>query len=76
VFGDLLPPELVRRTSKAQFDDIFWTSVAAETVQTLPVDILSETVDGPALLEFWRSDALKGATFLIAQYLRAASDDG
>lgn len=73
VFGDLLPPELVRRTSKAQFDDVFWTSVAAETVQTLPVDILSETVDGPALLEFWRSDALKGGTFLIAQYLRAAT---
>lgn len=76
VFGDLLPSELVERTSKAQFDQVFWTRLADETVQSLPVEILSEFVDGPALLEFWRSDALKGGTFLIAQYLRAAIDDG
>ena len=76
VFGDLLPSELVERTSKAQFDQVFWTRLADETVQSLPVEILSELVDGPALLEFWRSDALKGGTFLIAQYLRATSDDG
>ena len=76
VFGDLLPSELVRRTSKAQFDQVFWTSLATETVQTLPVDVLSQSVDGPALLEFWRSDAPKGGTYLIAQYLRAGIEPG
>lgn len=76
VFGDLLPSELVQRTSKAQFDQVFWTSLATETVQTLPVDVLSQSVDGPALLEFWRSDAPKGGTYLIAQYLQAGIEPG
>lgn len=75
LFGDLLPERLVERTSKAQFDDVFWGPLAAETAPSLPVERFSKHVDGPALRDFWRSDTPKGATFLIAKHLRANPAD-
>ena len=72
LFGDLLPVRLVERTSKAQFDDVFWGRLAAETTGSLPVERFSAFVDVPGLRELWRSDELKGATFLMAMHLRAS----
>lgn len=75
LFGDLLPDRLVERTTKAQFDDVFWGPLAAETSRSLPVERFSDCVDGAALREFWRSDAPKAATALMAKYLRANPRD-
>jgi asparagine synthase (glutamine-hydrolysing) len=76
LYGDLLPPEVTQRTSKAVFDGVFWTPLAQETSQRLPVDLLPDLIDGAALLEFWRSDQPKGATCLIAKHLRQAMSSG
>ncbi len=69
IFGDTLPDSIVTRTSKASFDDVFWTRRTDERVQSLPVELLSGYVDPDALRERWRSDQLKGNTSLIVKYL-------
>jgi asparagine synthase (glutamine-hydrolysing) len=69
LFGDALPPEIIQRTSKALFDDVFWTHMTSEQVETLSLGPLADHIDGPALREVWRSDAVKGNTYLIAKYL-------
>jgi asparagine synthase (glutamine-hydrolysing) len=77
LYGDLLPPGNIQRTSKAMFDGVFWTSLAQEASQRFDVDLLPDLIDAAALLEFWRSDQPKGATFLIAKQLRhLMSSDG
>ena len=76
VYGDLLPPELLRRGTKASFDGVFWTSLAQESSQSLPVDLLPDLVDRAALLEFWRSDQPKGATYLMAKHLKHVMSSG
>jgi asparagine synthase (glutamine-hydrolysing) len=69
LFGDLLPTDLTERTSKARFDDVFWTDHAAAAVASMTVDALSDYVDEEALRGLWRSDGPKGNTYLIAKYL-------
>ena len=78
LFGGLLPTELAERTSKARFDDVFWTDHAARAVASLTVQPLSDYVDEDALRRFWSSDTPKANTFLIAKYLyqMEAADHG
>jgi asparagine synthase (glutamine-hydrolysing) len=69
LFGDLLPDDVIRRTSKAVFDEVFWTDTAAERVRELSLSPVAEYVDEEALRRHWRSDEPKGNTFLLAKYL-------
>jgi hypothetical protein len=72
-FGDLLPDDVVERTTKAVFDEVLWTPRTSETAAELPVDTLTDYVDADCLKQVWASDALKGNTILLAKYLKARS---
>ena len=72
-FGDLLPADVLARTSKARFDDIFWTAETTDVAAGLPMERVARFVDVPALLALWRSVRPKGNTFLLAKYLMALS---
>ncbi len=69
LFGGVLPAGIIARTSKASFDDVFWTARTDGLVDSLPVELLAEYVDPAALRERWRSELLKGNTALIVKYL-------
>ncbi len=69
MFGDVLPEQVNRRSTKARFDDVFWTRRSAERVGHLPVEVLADYVDPVALRELWASDRPKGNTSLIVKYL-------
>jgi asparagine synthase (glutamine-hydrolysing) len=72
-FGGLLPGDVLARTTKARFDDIFWTADTTRVAGALPLDRVAEFIDIPALLDLWASDRPKGNTFLLAKYLMALS---
>jgi asparagine synthase (glutamine-hydrolysing) len=87
ILGDLLPDDIIGRRTKATFDGAFWTRHAREFALSLsPEDLDSELVDGPAAIEYWRSEAgdpyapVPSATLLQSIWLqrRAPSpvDDG
>ena len=68
-FGDLLPLDVIERSTKATFDDVLWTKETTADALALLVEPLESIVDTPGLHSLWRSDALKGKTALIAKYL-------
>jgi asparagine synthase (glutamine-hydrolysing) len=87
-FDDLLPLEVIERSTKATFDDVLWTKATTADALSLRVERLESIVDTRGLHSLWRSGALKGNTALIAKYLmglhvqtaspseRAAQDSG
>ncbi len=72
-FRGLLPEDVLARTTKARFDDIFWTTETTRVAGALPLEEFAEFIDVPALLDLWASDRPKGNTFLLAKYLMALS---
>lgn len=57
LFGDLLPPDVCERRTKATFDGAFWGRHSRAFALSLsPRDLDSDLVDGRAALAFWESD--------------------
>jgi hypothetical protein len=77
-FRSLLPRELIARTGKMYFGDVYWGPRSREfmrTWDTEPVPI--EFVDGRALLETWRAGKLLGATTVLqALWLAHRTSEG
>lgn len=71
LFGDILPPETVRRTTKATFDDAVWTEAARRFGREWSGGGLPELVDVHALRHHWASGLplASSATLIQAAWL-------
>lgn len=75
LFGDLLPPDVLARGSKAGFDAVFFnrhSRAFAGSWDGTGVD--GDLVDAAALREHWRSDAPRPQSFTLLQALWLARD--
>ncbi|HUA02602.1 MAG TPA: asparagine synthase-related protein [Solirubrobacteraceae bacterium] len=75
LFGDLLPPAIIDRTSKANFGAIFWTDHAREFARGWDGSgVPEEWVDARELGRHWSSDrpCLPSSTLLQAAWLASA----
>lgn len=76
LFGDLLPPEIIERNSKANFDEIFWTSRAREFAGGWDgAGVSPEWVDCRELARHWAGakPSLPSSTLLQAAWLAQLS---
>ena len=83
LFGNVLPPEVRRRRTKASFDGVLWNrhsrAFAAELVadgldRTLHLAGMDETVDLPAMTTVWSDPAPPANSFLLLKACRLATD--
>jgi asparagine synthase (glutamine-hydrolysing) len=66
--GDLLPDELICRSTKARFGDVFWTEPARELIASWTGDGVDHAiVDADRLREEWRSPAPAPHTVTLLQ---------
>jgi asparagine synthetase B (glutamine-hydrolysing) len=66
--GDLLPPALLNRSTKARFDQVFWTEHSRELVADWQGEgIDPELVDLERLREEWASPTPEAHTFTLLQ---------
>ena len=72
LFGDLLPTEVLARSSKAGFDAVFFNRHSRAFAEAW--DGEAEFVDGAALREHWLGDAPAAQTFTLLQWLWLARD--
>ena len=66
--GDLLPPALLNRSTKARFDEVFWTEHSRELVADWNGEgVDSELVDLDRLREEWSKPTPEAHTFTLLQ---------
>jgi hypothetical protein len=74
LFGDVLPGESLARTSKAQFDEAFWTTRSREFAAGWDgSDVPGEWVDPDALARHWRLPRPLAQSFTLLQAAWLAS---
>ena len=77
LFGDLLPDDICTRTSKALFDDAFWTARTRDCVPSLRgAGVPDEWVDQAALAEHWQQERPLANSFTLLQAGWLASQQG
>lgn len=82
LFGEILPPELVSRTTKACFDSAFWTDRSRELVQAWdgqgldPSVVDPSMVDREALRAVWSEPEPDAHTYLLLQAAWLARNGG
>lgn len=77
LFGDLLPPGILHRESKAEFGRAFWGSDTRDFVATWDGSGLDEALVRPEVLQrMWRAEELDGRSLVLLQTAWAASAVG
>ena len=77
LFGDLLPDDICTRTSKALFDDAFWTARTRDCLSSLSgAGVPDEWVDRAALAEHWQQEHPLANSFTLLQAGWLASRQG
>jgi hypothetical protein len=70
LFGDLLPPELLARATKAHFDEVFWgpaTRVCAQRLLAEGKLAVPALLDRQGLAATWSSACPPGVSLLLLQ---------
>ena len=70
LFGDLLPPDLLERTTKAHFDEVFWGPATRAYAQRLLAEgelAVPALLDRHGLAEAWTSERPPAVTLLLLQ---------
>lgn len=77
LFGDLLPDDICTRTSKAFFDEAFWTTQTRDYAQSFDgAGVPDEWVDRAALADHWQEDRPLANSFTLLQAAWLASHQG
>lgn len=75
LLGDLLPEQVLRRTTKASFDDPFWNHHARAFVERWSgAGVDEELVSVEALRAEWRSEQPSGNSYTLLQHAWLADD--